>query len=156
LSASARALSGCQNNCRPEFCTPSYASGSPESGVIVPPLNAVRNQSSSSEELLSVLSPVVTAKASGAPVTGPPRRLLMRSTSATAPAAVSASCGRQPLGACARIHSNRSGDCTSVMCRSVSWTKEASTVRRRSRPARAGARSVRTTCFQPGASASRR
>ncbi len=134
---------------------PSYVSGSPVSGVIRPPLIAVRNQSSSIVELLSVLSPVVIAKPSGWPVAGPCRRLLTRSISASVPTADSASCGRQSWAACTRIHSNRSGDCTSITCRSVSWTNAASAVRRPSRPLCAAARSVRTTRRHAGPSTSR-
>lgn len=73
--------------------------------MIRPPLIAVRYHSSSSLELLSVLSPVVITKDNGAPVAGPPGSALTRSISETTPATDSASCGRQALAVSARRYS---------------------------------------------------
>ncbi len=73
--------------------------------MIRPPLITVRNQSSSRRELLSVLSPVVMTKDSGAPVAGPPGSALTRSISEITPATDSASWGRQALAVSERRYS---------------------------------------------------
>lgn len=121
-----------------------------------PPLMTVRNQSSSVRELLSVLSPVVMANWSGAPVAGAPRKALIRSTSEIAPGTVSASWGRQACTSVERRYSRRIGCWLSIRCRSVSCTNAASGVRRPARPAFGAARSERTLRLQPAPSPRRR
>ena len=110
----------------------------------------VRYQSSSMSSWLSVLSPVAITMPNGSPVYGPWRTALTRSTSDDAPRTVRASCGRYALSLYRARYSNRTGDSVSARCRSVNCTKEASPVRRSSRPAPAAASSPRTTSGHPG------
>src|SRR2546423_15065824 len=74
---------------------PSHLAGLPESGrMVLPPSSRSICQRSSFHWVLSTLSPVVIAKSSARPVTGPPARPLIDRTIASATCAVSISHGR--------------------------------------------------------------
>ena len=89
-------------------------------------------QRSSLRWVLSALSPVLIAKSSGRPVTGPPGSALSACTMASATCAVSISCGRyadwngnwvangEPGSLYRSRNSTRAGDCASMTCMSVS------------------------------------